>query len=90
MIKAVSKNIATIKKAIQSWQNENAEVDVKVNLGRNKFVTYKATVSNVYPALFTLCPSGAFRGKTSFSYAEVMCGTVVLKADREKNYVDNS
>ena len=82
MIKAVSKNLDTIKRAIEAWQNQNAAVDVKVNLGRNKFVTYKAKVSKVYPALFTLSPFGEFNGKTSFSYAEVMCGAVVLSADK--------
>ena len=81
MIKAVSRNIDTIKRAIETWQSENADVAVKVNLGRNKFVTYKAKVSKVYPALFTLSPFGEFKGKTSFSYAEVVCGAVILKEE---------
>ena len=76
MIKAVN-NIASVKKEIFSCLNE--DVNVKVNLGRNKFVTYRGKVTNVYPALFTVLPYGEFSGKTSFSYSEVMCGAVTVK-----------
>lgn len=76
MIK-VSKDISSVKDAIRSFLN--ADVAVKVNLGRNKFVSYKGRVTSVYPALFTVSPYGDFSGKTSFSYSEVMCGNVVIK-----------
>ncbi len=76
MIKS-SVNIGTVKKAIEKCLNE--DVAVKVNLGRNKFVSYKGKITNVYPALFTVSPYGEFNGKTSFSYSEVCCGNVVIK-----------
>ena len=76
MIKTV-KNIATVKKEISECIN--SDVNVKVNLGRNKYVSYKGKITNVYPALFTVLPYGKFRGKTSFSYSEVMCGAVTVK-----------
>ena len=76
MIKAVN-DIAKVKKEISDCINE--DVDVKVNLGRNKFVSYKGRITNVYPALFTVSPYGEFSGKTSFSYSEVMCGAVTVK-----------
>lgn len=70
-------DISKIKSAIAAICGE--EVRVKVALGRNKFVTYTGTLTSVYPALFTVRPTGDFKGKTSFSYSEVMCGNVVLK-----------
>lgn len=76
MIKAV-RNIDNVKKEISDCIN--ADVNVKVNLGRNKYVSYKGKVTNVYPALFTVLPYGQFNGKTSFSYSEVMCGAVTVK-----------
>lgn len=56
------------------------EVDVTLNLGRNKFVKFSGTLSGVYPALFTVVPQDkSFKGKTSYSYSEYMCGKVSLK-----------
>lgn len=76
MIKTV-RDISTVKKEIFGFKGE--DVNVKVNLGRNKFVTYKGKITNVYPALFTVSPYGDFSGKTNFSYNEVMCGQVTVK-----------
>ncbi|MBO4262954.1 MAG: Veg family protein [Clostridia bacterium] len=73
MIKSLT-NVSDVKKRIGGFLG--TDVDVKVNLGRNKFVSYKGKVTNIYPALFTVSPYGDFRGKTSFSYSEVMCGAV--------------
>ena len=78
MIKAVN-NLGKVKKAIETCLN--SDVNVKVNLGRNKFVCYRGRVTNVYPALFTVSPYGEFRGKTRVSYSEVMCGSVVIRRD---------
>ena len=56
-------------------------VTVKLNLGRNKFVTFPATVNGVYPSLFTVSPDDKhFLGKTAYSYSELLCGRVKLKA----------
>ena len=55
------------------------DVDVTLNLGRNKFVKVSGRLSGVYPALFTVVPEDkAFKGKTSYSYSEYMCGKVSL------------
>ncbi len=54
-------------------------VEVTLNLGRNKFMKFSGTLSGVYPALFTVVPENKeFRGKTSYSYSEYMCGKVKL------------
>ena len=76
------KNIAKIndaKKAVYTFFNKN--VEVKVNLGRNKELTYRGKLTGIYPALFTVSPfEKDFKGKTSYSYPEFLCGTVSLKA----------
>lgn len=56
------------------------EVDVTLNLGRNKFIKFSGTLRGVYPALFTVVPTDKnFKGKTSYSYSEYLCGKVSLK-----------
>ena len=70
-------NISLIRKAIE--KEKGKDVNVRVNLGRNKFVSYKGRITNVYLALFTVSSYGDFNGKTSFSYSEVCCGNVIIK-----------
>ncbi len=55
-------------------------VAVKVNLGRNKSVSYSGILSGIYPALFTVKPDDeGFLGKTAYSYSDVLCGNVKIK-----------
>lgn len=55
-------------------------VEVVVNLGRNKYEKFTGVLSGVYPALFTVKPFDKdYRGKTSYSYSEYLCGKVKLK-----------
>ena len=55
-------------------------VAVKVNLGRNKSVSYSGVLSGIYPALFTVKPDDEdFLGKTAYSYSDVLCGNVKIK-----------
>lgn len=71
-------DIATIKRTIMDCFNK--QVDVIVNLGRNKILRYSGQLSGVYPSLFTVKPDDKnFLGKTSYSYAEVLCGSVRIK-----------
>ncbi len=76
MIKKVE-SLAETKEKIKSYLGKDLEI--KVNLGRNKYVSYKGTISNVYPALFQVKPKEYFNGKTAFSYSEYMCGLVRIK-----------
>ncbi len=77
MIKT-SKTIAQVKQTIGEYFQR--QVDVTVNLGRNKILRYCGELSGVYPALFTVSPNDKnFLGKTSYSYAEVLCGNVSIK-----------
>lgn len=73
-----SRNLAAVKRAIETCLR--SKVDVTVNLGRNKVLSYRGELSGVYPALFTVRPDDErFLGKTSYSYAEVLCGNVQVK-----------
>ena len=71
-------SLSQVKEHIKNMQQK--AVDVTLNLGRNKYVSYSGTLSGVYPALFTVVPfDKSFKGKTSYSYSEFMCGKVKLK-----------
>ncbi len=77
MIKS-STNIFEVKELIARLMGKR--VDVTIDLGRNKRVNYSGTLTGVYPALFTVSPENKdFKGKTSYSYSEYMCGRVALK-----------
>ena len=70
--------LSQVKETIKKMQSK--DVDVTLNLGRNKFVSFSGKLTGVYPALFTVIPFDAsFKGKTSYSYSEYMCGRVKLK-----------
>ena len=47
-----SRNLAAVKRAIETCLR--SKVDVTVNLGRNKVLSYRGELSGVYPALFTV------------------------------------
>ena len=81
MIKS-GKNVNEVRRAIG---NLHGKVDVTVALGRNKCLHFRGELSGVYPALFTVRPDDEhFLGKTSYSYAEVLCGSVKLSPVKEK------
>ncbi len=80
MIKTVG-NLKDVKNAILKLQLK--DVEVTLNLGRNKFITFLGRISGVYPALFTVLPYDTdFKGKTSYSYSEFLCGKVRVKEKR--------
>ena len=78
-----SLSLKTTKEKINSYFNK--VVDIKVNLGRNKFVKFKGKINNIYPALFTIMPIDKYSGKTAFSYFEYMCGVVDIKENLKNN-----
>lgn len=74
MIK-VNATIKSIKEMISGLDQK--PVTVKLNLGRNKFVTFPAVLNGIYPSLFTVRPDDKnFLGKTAYSYSEILCGRV--------------
>ena len=83
MIKT-SMTINSIKDSIQTLCGK--DVTVKLNLGRNKFITFPAVINGVYPSLFTVCPFDKnFLGKTAYSYSEILCGRVKLTSAEAKS-----
>ena len=71
-------DIARVKQCIRGFQEQR--VDVTVRLGRNKVQRFCGTLTGVYPALFTVRPDDKdFLGKTAYSYAEVLCGSIDVK-----------
>lgn len=82
MIK-VNTTISAIKQSVIALSGK--DVTVKLNLGRNKYVTFPATVNGVYPSLFTVSPSDKnFLGKTAYSYSEILCGRVRICESGER------
>ena len=76
MIKS-NTTLSQAKEIIKTLKEKH--VDVTLNMGRNKFVRFKGVLSGVYPALFTVTPfDETFKGKTSYSYSEYLCGKVSL------------
>lgn len=77
MIKTVQ-TIAAVKRAVQDCFQQ--PVNVRLNLGRNKYVNFPAIVNGVYSSLFTVEPVDKnFLGKTAYSYSEILCGRVKLQ-----------
>ncbi len=83
MVKS-SITLSQVKQAVKALHEK--QVLVTINLGRNKFLSFEGKVAGVYPALFTVLPNDkSFKGKTSYSYSEYLCGKVKIEEPREKN-----
>ncbi len=73
-----SKNIKDVKQMVKDCNAQR--VAVRVNLGRNKSVSFSGVLSGIYPALFTVKPDDEeYLGKTAYSYSDVLCGNVKIK-----------
>ena len=73
-----TKRISDYKRMVKECSSQR--VAVRVNLGRNKSVSYSGVLTGVYPALFTVTPDDEnFLGKTAYSYSDLLCGTVKIK-----------
>ena len=73
-----TKKISDVKHMVKDCSAQR--VAVKVNLGRNKTMSYSGVLSGIYPALFTVKPDDKdFLGKTAYSYSDVLCGNVKIR-----------
>ena len=71
-------SLRAVKAEIESFYEQ--DVCVHVNLGRNKSADFTGKLSGVYPALFTVLPDDKnYRGKTAYSYSEILCGSVRVR-----------
>ncbi|MBQ8374197.1 MAG: Veg family protein [Clostridia bacterium] len=72
------KTINEIKRMVKDCLQ--SRIAVQVNLGRNKHMQFCGVLSGVYPALFSITPDEKdFNGKTTYSYSDILCGTVKFK-----------
>lgn len=70
-------SLSEAKEAIKNMHKK--DVEVTLNLGRNKIVRFCGELEGVYPALFKVRPhDNSFKGKTTYSYSEYLCGRVKL------------
>ena len=73
-----TKSIKDVKQMVKECSAQR--VAVRMNLGRNKSMSYSGILSEIYPALFTVKPDDeGFLGKTAYSYSDVLCGNVKIK-----------
>lgn len=73
-----TKKISDVKQMVRDCAE--SRVAVRVNLGRNKSVSFSGKLSGIYPALFTVKPDDKdYLGKTAYSYSDVLCGNVKIK-----------
>lgn len=73
-----TKNIKDVKQMVKNCAAQR--VAVRVNLGRNKSVSFSGVLSGIYPALFTVQPDDKdYLGKTAYSYSDVLCGNVKIE-----------
>ena len=77
MIKSLG-SLSEVKSKIEKYYGKS--VKVKVNLGRNKFASFCGKITGIYPSLFTVSPTDDFKGKTTYSYSEMLCGKVNINS----------
>ncbi len=85
MRKATTKIDEIIEK-IQSLKGQS--VDLKVTRGRKKTEEISGIIENIYPSIFTIRQNSG-KGSFSYSYADVLCGDVVLSASQESEIANN-
>lgn len=66
-------NLDWAKKRVQTLAGRN--IILKVNKGRNKFITFNGMIESVYPSVFTVKTDDDTQVK-SYSYSDVLTKTV--------------
>ena len=57
-------------------------VNLKINRGRRKVNSFRATIENVYASVFTVKPLGEqVGGVSTYSYNDILCGEVKILQD---------
>lgn len=67
-------DLQTIKKQLKDLQGKS--VEMSINRGRKKIDTVVATVTDLYPSVFTIVSNGLLQ---TFSYFDIMCGNIIIK-----------
>ncbi len=69
-------NTQIIKKALLPYLGKN--VKIKYNLGRNKYETYNAKITNIYNCVFLVEINNDNKQVKSFSYADIITKTIKI------------
>ena len=73
MIKVNTEALNKVKAQIFSLKGNM--VKLCVNRGRKKFDTFEGVIDNAYPSVFTIMADNKLQ---TFSYFDVLCGTVKI------------
>ena len=77
-MRKVELDIKSIISKIQGLKGES--VDMAVSKGRNRIEKYTGIIESVYPSIFTVrLEDDKNPSSISYSYAEVLCGDVVIE-----------
>lgn len=72
-------SIDEIKKDVLDLKGK--ELRISINKGRKKIVRYEGEITDIYPSVFVLRINNDHHIKMlSFSYSDVICGDIKLKA----------
>ena len=66
-------DLQTIKSQLKALQGK--PVEMKINRGRKKIDNVVATITDLYPSVFTIVSNGLLQ---TFSYFDIMCGNVII------------
>ena len=66
-------DLQTIKTQLKDLQGK--PVEMKINRGRKKIDNVVATITDLYPSVFTIVSNGLLQ---TFSYFDIMCGNIVI------------
>ena len=66
--------INKIKELVE--KNKGKNVEVKLNIGRNKYEYFNGVIKETYPFLFTIKKENELK---SFSYSDVLKKTLIMK-----------
>ena len=76
---------------VKRWvsQLSGEALTVYHNAGRKRFARYHGSITEVYPALFTVEVSdGKVKKNLTCSYADVLCGRVILKRIKKESVME--
>ncbi len=72
----MKKNTLTIANVKTFLSNQTGDLQIRVNLGRNKFENHSGKVVSLFPAVFTFQTENYIK---TYSYAQVLAGNIKFK-----------
>lgn len=74
-MRKVNSSVLNVIQEIEKLKGEN--ISMEINRGRKRIEKYQGFIENIYPSIFTV-NIGNGKSALSYSYAEVLCGDVVI------------